>query len=336
MGLYCGWSPEILGWPDRKEERCMDGFIVSIPVDYKQALTAYADTFRSVIETATPVDTGFLKSSISCTYDTFDGVMQSITLCEYAEYVEYGTWKMAAQPYFEPAVDEAYEIFIIQAQEAVNAAEFEAVTKAIEIDQLLQQKYIIEASMTGDPILDGMLEFELEEIEAEIESIEMGLIAEGKGRFGEGDESESDLLGFIMDEMADWLSRSMMLVGIDMGVPMAAMGGIGVGGARNYEEAYNMFWTRNATGWVKALGGGLLDWSFQTGDLLFGGGVPMSFGGTIGGGIIGAGMLTLAFPLAIGLGGLMGYAMADLTTPKAHHKTYGDNVDCGYPTVEII
>ena len=56
-----------------------------------------------------PVDTGFLRSSISTDY-TGDGRTRSMTAeigptASYALYVEFGTSRMRAQPYLFPATD---------------------------------------------------------------------------------------------------------------------------------------------------------------------------------------------------------------------------------------
>lgn len=73
-----------------------------------------------------PVDTGFLRNSI-----TVDSVtpMEAIIAphTDYAEYVEFGTSRMEAQPYMRPALDE-HEGEIIRAVEATIAAFVESVS----------------------------------------------------------------------------------------------------------------------------------------------------------------------------------------------------------------
>lgn len=50
-----------------------------------------------------PVDTGYLQSTI---YWTAEGLQLEFgATADYAAPVEYGTWKMAAQPYLRPAWD---------------------------------------------------------------------------------------------------------------------------------------------------------------------------------------------------------------------------------------
>ena len=51
----------------------------------------------------TPVDTGNLRSSIDFEVGSEDAVI--FTPVEYAPHVEYGTSKMAAQPFLRPALD---------------------------------------------------------------------------------------------------------------------------------------------------------------------------------------------------------------------------------------
>lgn len=51
-----------------------------------------------------PVDTGRLRNSITHERDDEEGQVQIGTNVEYAPYVEYGTSRMKAQPYLEPAI----------------------------------------------------------------------------------------------------------------------------------------------------------------------------------------------------------------------------------------
>lgn len=51
---------------------------------------------------ACPVDTGRLRNSISHTHDKNTAYVG--TNVEYAPYIEFGTSKMAARPYLEPAI----------------------------------------------------------------------------------------------------------------------------------------------------------------------------------------------------------------------------------------
>lgn len=50
-----------------------------------------------------PVDTGNLQSLISAEMDGEN--LNVVSDAEYSGFVEYGTWKMEPQPFFNPAVD---------------------------------------------------------------------------------------------------------------------------------------------------------------------------------------------------------------------------------------
>jgi len=52
-----------------------------------------------------PVDTGRLRASLTHEVHTNEESVYVGTNVEYAPYVEFGTSKMAAQPYLKPAVD---------------------------------------------------------------------------------------------------------------------------------------------------------------------------------------------------------------------------------------
>lgn len=99
MGLYCEF--DIIN---------DYGFIESTPVfdiypDYSAGCQAFVDTFLQVANELVPVDTGYLRSTLTAGYD--DTLCYAETICEYAQYPEYGTWCQLAQPYFEPAIQMA-------------------------------------------------------------------------------------------------------------------------------------------------------------------------------------------------------------------------------------
>lgn len=81
---------------------------LGIHINYAPAFRVFRQVFLQTARTLVPVDTGNLLMSIAA-YGSADGVTCEAD-CEYAQYVEYGTYKMEAQPYFEPALMEAGEI----------------------------------------------------------------------------------------------------------------------------------------------------------------------------------------------------------------------------------
>ena len=97
---------------------------VTVQVDYSDAFAAFADAFYSYAVDLVPVDTGYLQSTISASSD--DWSMTAEASAHYAQYVEFGTWKMAAQPYFIPALEYAWGETADAFQQAVQDAMDEA------------------------------------------------------------------------------------------------------------------------------------------------------------------------------------------------------------------
>lgn len=97
---------------------------VTVQVDYSDAFAAFADAFYSYAVDLVPVDTGYLQSTISASSD--DWSMTAEASAHYAQYVEFGTWKMAAQPYFIPALEYAWSETSDAFQQAVQDAMDEA------------------------------------------------------------------------------------------------------------------------------------------------------------------------------------------------------------------
>ena len=104
----------------------------SVPVDYSEACRVFVSTFMEVATELVPVDTGYLRSTINADTDGFSFCYAEAT-ADYAQYVEYGTWCMMAQPYFEIALEEACAAAGIEAQNAVNLAreELEAILSSM-------------------------------------------------------------------------------------------------------------------------------------------------------------------------------------------------------------
>ena len=68
-----------------------------------KALTGAALVVEGAAKTLSPVDTGNLRGSI--THEVNPDHAKVGTNVEYAPYLEYGTVKMAAQPYLRPGLD---------------------------------------------------------------------------------------------------------------------------------------------------------------------------------------------------------------------------------------
>lgn len=73
------------------------------------SVQASCDLIEGLAKGYAPVDTGRLRDSIHSTVDesgkTVVGTVS--TDVDYAVYQEFGTYKMAAQPFMRPAIDEA-------------------------------------------------------------------------------------------------------------------------------------------------------------------------------------------------------------------------------------
>ena len=90
---------------------------------YEEGCRIFCDTFLEEAYARCPVRTGYLRSTISADYTA-----SSITCmaeADYAQYVEYGTSRQSAQPYFEPALQIALET----AQEYWDRAENDAIDR---------------------------------------------------------------------------------------------------------------------------------------------------------------------------------------------------------------
>lgn len=96
---------------------------------YAQGCRVFCDTFMAEAQVRCPVRTGFLRSSISASTDGIS--MNCIAGADYAQYVEYGTSRQSAQPYFEPALQIALET----AKEYWDEAEEEAILKQRQLVQ---------------------------------------------------------------------------------------------------------------------------------------------------------------------------------------------------------
>ena len=114
MGLRCTVDPvNDLGYPPETPS-------LGLYIDYGDGCDVFLDTFFDIAYDLCPVDTGELISSIGGFTDG-EGV-EVYADADYAQYVEYGTSKMEAQPYFRPAIAAAIERANRDWQEAVDEA----------------------------------------------------------------------------------------------------------------------------------------------------------------------------------------------------------------------
>lgn len=123
MGLYVEFDViDDFGYLDMTEEYAI------IP-DYSEGCAVFAEVFLSVARQLCPVDTGYLRSTL--TADGSDTFCYAETDCDYAQYPEYGTWCQAPQPYFGPAL----QVALMEAQPYWDQA---------ESDALMEEQMLIE------------------------------------------------------------------------------------------------------------------------------------------------------------------------------------------------
>lgn len=121
MGLYAYVDLEDAGFETVLEAEDARGAIQTVEVDYSTAIGRFVATFMEIATDLVPVRTGYLRSTIKA---QVLGPVQAecIADCEYAEYVEYGTYRQDAQPYFTPALEQAYTQLLSDAGEARSQA----------------------------------------------------------------------------------------------------------------------------------------------------------------------------------------------------------------------
>lgn len=113
MGLRASFSVTDLGYPLATPN-------LQIPINYSAAAETFVEVFLDTAQSLVPVRTGNLMNSIMAESNGSD--VLCYTDCEYAQYVEYGTWKQSAQPYFEPALEEAMSETKIKMDSLYHAA----------------------------------------------------------------------------------------------------------------------------------------------------------------------------------------------------------------------
>lgn len=69
-----------------------------------EALREIAQVIVDAAQANAPVDTGFLRDNIQI-QDESDTSVTVVSQAEYSSFVEFGTRYMAAQPFFEPAIE---------------------------------------------------------------------------------------------------------------------------------------------------------------------------------------------------------------------------------------
>lgn len=88
--------------------------IAMVDANARSAPKKVADRIAVTARSLAPVDTGALRGSIESVSVERGYSADVIAGAEYAAYVEYGTYKMAAQPFLTPAVDQHAAEFLAE------------------------------------------------------------------------------------------------------------------------------------------------------------------------------------------------------------------------------
>lgn len=130
---------------------------ISIPVDYSEAAEVFKAVFLDVARELVPVRTGYLKSTIAAEIgEASIGEVTVTASAEYAQYVEFGTYRQMAQPYFIPAIEAALEEWGLAAQKAYDEA-LEEAQAAYEAEQAQQQSQEAGGAPVGGGFLGGLV-----------------------------------------------------------------------------------------------------------------------------------------------------------------------------------
>ena len=134
---------------------------ISIPVDYSEAAEIFKTVFLDVARELVPVRTGYLKSTIAAKIgEASIGEVTAEASAEYAQYVEFGTYRQMAQPYFIPAIEAALEEWGLAAQKAYKEA-LEEAQAAYEAEQAQQQSQGAGGAPVGGGFVGGLVLFGL-------------------------------------------------------------------------------------------------------------------------------------------------------------------------------
>ena len=129
---------------------------ISVPVDYSEAAEAFKAMFLDVARELVPVRTGYLKSTIAAEIgEASIGEVTAEASADYAQYVEFGTYRQMAQPYFIPAIEAALEEWGLAAQKAYDEA-LEEAQAAYEAEQAQQQSQEAGGAPVGGGLLGGL------------------------------------------------------------------------------------------------------------------------------------------------------------------------------------
>lgn len=85
--------------------------IAAVEANARTRVVEHANKIASDARARAPVQTGFLRSSIHVESVRVGKEAQIVVGADYGRFVEYGTYKMAAQPFLNPALEADKQAF---------------------------------------------------------------------------------------------------------------------------------------------------------------------------------------------------------------------------------
>jgi HK97 gp10 family phage protein len=85
--------------------------IAAVEANARTRVVEHANKIASDARARAPVATGFLRSSIQVESVKTGKEAQIVVGAEYGRFVEYGTYKMSAQPFLNPALEADKQAF---------------------------------------------------------------------------------------------------------------------------------------------------------------------------------------------------------------------------------
>lgn len=133
--------------------------VAGIPIPYARYYKQIGEAFKGMAQATCPVDTGFLQQNIG--YNTDGGGVEMWSDAQYSAYQEYGTSKMAAQPYFDASVFDAISMAVGGMQSLEGRFE-EIGNQLMELNHMAGNEFSIGECQMDLAMCDHILSFFME------------------------------------------------------------------------------------------------------------------------------------------------------------------------------